>query len=118
MSTIYVLFHNKNMGFSDDLLDKLDNFSNYSAPWGLIGVDEFKLLLNIFGYENTFSKEILKDQNSNISLNKYVSSGFLGFIIERIAIKENNMSAIVLSIFMIVLSLIISSIVLYGIIKI
>jgi hypothetical protein len=119
MSILYIFFHNKNTNFSSDLLDQFENFKNYSAPWGLIGVDEFKLLLNILGYENIFSKEIIEDSNSsNISLNKYVSSGFLGFIVEKIVKKENNINGIILSIFSVVISIIISMIILYGIVKI
>ena len=119
MSLLYILYHNKNTKFSSDLLEQFENFKNYSAPWGLIGVDEFKLFLNILGYENIFSKEIIEESNSsNISLNKYVSTGFLGFIVEKIVKKENNINGIILSIFSVVFSIIISMIILYGIVKI
>jgi len=118
MSLLYCVYFNKNTNFSTDLLNQFENFKNYSAPWGLIGVDEFKLMLNILGYENDFSKEILDNENSNLSLNKYVSTGFLGFFIEKIVNKENNISAMFLSVIMIVLTIIISVIILYGIVKI
>jgi len=118
MSVLYFLYFNKNTNFSSDLLNQFDNFKNYSAPWGLIGVDEFKLMLNILGYENDFSKEILDNENSNLSLNKYVSTGFLGFFIDKLVNKENNISAMFLSGIMIVLTILISVIILYGIVKI
>jgi len=118
MAGLYIMYNNKNTNFSTDLLDQFDNFKDYSAPWGLIGVDEYKLFLNILGYENTFSKEILEDKASNISLNKYVSTGFLGFFVDKIVNKENNTSGIILSIFMIITTILISIIILYGIVKI
>jgi hypothetical protein len=118
MSILYIMYDNKNTNFSSDLLNQFDNFKDYSAPWGLIGVDELKLILNMLGYENLLSKDILDDANSNISLNKYVSTGFLGFMVEKILNKDNNMKGIILSIVIIILTIAISMIILYGIVKI
>jgi hypothetical protein len=105
--------------FSDDLVDKLNNFKNYSPPWGLIGVDELKIIMNILGYENIFSKMIIPDDdNKNISNNKFISSGFLGFITNLIATQEKNITGLSLSIIIFVITIMISSIILFGISKI
>ena len=74
--------------FSEDLANQLENFKNYSPSWGLIGVDFFKLILNMSGYENIFSKEIIPDDNNskNISNNKFVSSGMFTFLFQFIVI--------------------------------
>ena len=105
--------------FSDDLVDKLNNFKNYSPPWGLIGVDELKLVMNVLGYENIFSKIIVPDDdNKNISNNKFVSSGFLGFIVNLVAIQEKNISGLSLSIIIFIITIIISCTILFGISKV
>jgi hypothetical protein len=106
--------------FSDDLVEQLDNFKNYSSPWGMIFVDEMKLILNVLGYENKFSKQIIGDDNSkNISQNKFASSFMLGFLINFIVTKDkSNMSGIIYSVLVIFIAVIISIIILYGIIKI
>jgi hypothetical protein len=46
MSIVYIISENSSSlkdKFTDDLIDQLDNFKNYSPTWGLIFVDEFKL---------------------------------------------------------------------------
>ena len=99
--------------FSSDLIDQLDNFKNYSPSWGLIGVDEFKLFLNVLGYENVFSKLIIPDDDTkNISQNKFISSGFLGFIVEKFAKGDSNNSGIMYSIILFVVTIVISMIIL------
>ena len=120
MSILYICFYNKSTNFSSDLKEQLDNFKDYSAPWGLIGVDEFKLLLNILGYENLFSKQIIDgdDDSKNVSQNRFVSSGFLTYIINYIAKGETNFKGIVYAVIIFVLTLLVSVIILYGIIKI
>jgi hypothetical protein len=124
MSIIYILSEKSSSmkdSFSDDLVDQLENFKNYSPSWGLIGIDELKLLLNIFGYQNDFSKLIIPENNDgkNISENKFVSSGALGFIFQMIANKENtNMNGIIYSIVIMVLTILISIIILFGVSKV
>lgn len=124
MSIIYVVSQKNSSskdGFSDDLINIINNFKNYSPSWGLIGIDELKLFLNIFGYSNDFSKAIISENNNskNISDNKFVSSGALGFIFQMIANKENsNMNGIIYSVVSMVLTILISIIILYGVAKI
>ena len=124
MSIIYILSEKSSSmkdSFSDDLVDQLENFKNYSPSWGLIGIDELKLLLNIFGYQNDFSKLIIPENNDgkNISENKIVSSGALGFIFQMIANKENtNMNGIIYSIVIMALTILISIIILFGVAKV
>ena len=124
MSIIYILSEKSSSmkdSFSDDLVNQLDNFKNYSPSWGLIGIDELKLLLNVFGYENDFSKSIISENNDgkNISENKFVSSGLLGFIFQRIANKENtNINGMIYSGVIMVLTILISIIILIGVAKV
>lgn len=123
MSILYIITE-KNSSlkdkFSDDLTEQLNNFKNYSPPWGMIFVDEIKLILNILGYNNKFSKKIIGDDNSkNISQNKFTSSFMLGFLVNFIATKDkSNISGIIYSFIVIILAIIISVIILYGILKI
>jgi hypothetical protein len=102
--------------FSDDLIEKLNNFKNYSPTWGLIGVDEIKLLLNMLGFENIFSSSIVSENNNtkNVSDNRHIASGFLGFL----AFRETNKTGLIYSIGVCVLTFIISAIILYGIVKV
>jgi hypothetical protein len=124
MSIIYVISEKSSSmkdSFSDDLTYQLENFKNYSAPWGLLGIDELKLLLNFLGYENDFSKSIISENNDskNISENRFVSSGALGFIFQMIANKENsNMNGIIYSIIIMGITILISVIILLGVAKI
>lgn len=124
MSIIYILSEKSSSmkdSFSDDLVDQLENFKNYSPSWGLIGIDELKLLLNVFGYENDFSKSIISENNDgkNISENKFVSSGALGFIFQMIANKENtNINGMIYSGVIMVLTILISIIILIGVAKV
>jgi hypothetical protein len=124
MSIIYIISEKSSSikdSFSDYLVDQLENFKNYSPSWGLLGIDELKLLLNVLGYENDFSKSIISENNDskNISENKFVSSGLLGFIFQMVANKENtNMNGIIYSIVIMVLTILISAIVLFGVAKV
>jgi hypothetical protein len=115
MLLLYVATKDKSMSiFSDDLVKQLENFKNFSPSWGLVGVDELKLLLNMMGYENLFSKAIIGDNNnsSSISNNKFISSGLLGLFVEK------NTNGIIFSVLIGIITFIISIIVLYGIVKI
>ena len=123
MSMLYIISEKKSSlkdKFSDDLIEQLDNFKNYSPTWGLIGVDELKLMLNIFGYENIFSKMIIPDddEGKNISQNRFVSTGFLSYIINFIAKKETNMKGIIYGLLLLVITIVVTIIILYGVVKI
>jgi hypothetical protein len=100
--------------FSNELIYQMDNFKNYSPTWGLIGIDLIKGILNILGNENIFSKEVVNnnDENKNISQNKYISSGLLRFFV------SSNMSGMIFSAVVLVLSVIIGSIILFAIAKV
>lgn len=117
MLFLYILSE-KNMSirdtFSDELIHQMDNFKNYSPTWGLIGIDLIKGILNILGNENIFSKEVVNDndENKNISQNKYISSGLLRFFV------SSNMSGMIFSAVVLVLSVIIGSIILFAIAKV
>jgi hypothetical protein len=124
MSIIYILSEKSSSmkdSFSNDLVYQLENFKNYSPSWGLLGVDELKLLLNVLGYENDFSKIIISENNDskNISENRFVSSGLLGFIFQMIANKENtNMNGIIYSVVIMILTIAVTGIILLGVAKI
>jgi len=123
MSMLYIISEKKQSfkdTFSDDLVEQLDNFKNFSPTWGLIGVDELKLILNVFGYENIFSKMIIPDddEGKNISQNRFVSTGFLSYIINFIAKKETNMKGIIYGLLLLVITIVVTIIILYGIVKI
>ena len=84
-------------------------------------MDEIKLLLNVLGYDNKFSKKIIGDNSNskNLSQNTFASSLMLGFLINFIVTKDkSNMSGIIYSVLVILLAVIISIIILYFIIKI
>ena len=116
MSLVYIISEKNDSfkdNFSSDLLEQLNNFKNYSPSWGLIGVDEFKLFLNIIGFENSFSKIIIPDNNTkNISQNKFLASGALGFLVEFIAGTGDNKNGIIYSIVIFAITMILSLILL------
>jgi len=115
MLLLYVATKDKSItSFSDDLVKQLENFKNFSPSWGLVGVDELKLLLNMMGYENLFSKAIIgnNDNSSSISNNKFIASGLLGLFVEK------NTNGIFFSILICIITFVISAVVLYGIVKI
>ena len=100
--------------FSSDLVDQLENFKDYSPSWGLIGVDILKSLLNIFGYENIFSKSLMADNNNskNISSNKFISGAFLNFFF------TGNKKGIILMGATFLLSIIVTIIIIFGVVKV
>jgi hypothetical protein len=108
--------------FSQELIDKLNNFKNFSPSWGLLIVDELKLLLQCMGYENIFSKSIIPENNNskNITDNKFVASGtILWFLFQKITNKETNVTTgLIYGIILLAMSIIISMIILFGILKI
>jgi hypothetical protein len=115
MSILYILFQKSPTmrdRFSDDLVQKLTNFKNYSPTWGLLGVDELKVWLNMNGYNNDFSASILSENSNNLNLssNKYIA-GMFGLQ----AMKDNNISGMVYSIAVWVLAIIVTVIILNSI---
>ena len=119
MSIVYIVsekYSSFKDNFTSDLLEQLSNFKNYSPTTGLIGVDELKLFLNIIGFENSFSKVITPDNNmKNVSQNKYISSGALGFLVEFIAGTGENKNGIIYSIILFFITIILSLIILASI---
>ena len=123
MSIIYLISEkNSSMkdGFSDELIDQLNDFKNYSPTWGLIGVDEYKIFMNYMGFDNTFSKMILSEysDNSNLSSNKFVASAFFAPFIMKLGGESGTSSLIMFGIINFVLTIIIASIILFGVLKI
>jgi len=125
MGGLYVITEKKpdmKNSFSQELIDKLNNFKNFSPSWGLPIVDELKLLLQCMGYENIFSKSIIPENNNskNISDNKFISSGnILWFLIQTITNKESNVKVgLLYGVFVLFMSIIVSMIILFGILKI
>jgi hypothetical protein len=114
MMILYLKNKKINPSYSDDLSKTLSNFQNYSAPWGLIGIEELKIVMGLFGHDNLFSDSIISSNNnsSNISNNKFISSGLLGFF------AQDNKSGIAMSILFMLVTLIISGYILFGIVKI
>jgi len=123
MSSLFIMSEKSDKmkdSFSDDLRNTLDNFKNYSPSWGLIGVDELKILLGIFGYNNEFSKDIIGDNfnNSNLSQNKFASTGYLSFAVNMISTGNSNIKGIIITSVIAILTIIISLIILFGIAKV
>jgi len=108
------------LSFSPDLHEKLDNFQNYTPTWGLFGADELKLILNMMGYENIFSKQIISNnQNSNnLSNNLFISTGVFGYLLNYFASGEKNMIGIIYGAIVILLTIILSAFFLFGVFKI
>jgi hypothetical protein len=120
MSAIYIMASKDGSklrnNMSEEMLEKIDNFKNYSPSWGLVGVDELKILLSIYGIENTFSKEFIPENvnSNNISNNKFVSSGFLSFAVNYFGSKDtSNIKGIILSIICFIITIIISGTILF-----
>jgi hypothetical protein len=113
MTILYSNYKDK-AGLSSNLYKKFDNFKNYSPSWGLIGIEELKLVMGIFGFENIFSDDILQGTTNsvNISNNKFVSSGLLGFF------AEGNKKGMFYSILYFIISIIISTVIVFGIVKV
>jgi len=108
-------------GFSDDLRDELDHFADYSPSYNLVGMDIVKTLLNIFGYDNIFSQKF-KNNNKfdNLSANRYVIPGLFSYIFRSNSNQENpnGQSRFMIQCFIGIITIIISSILLWGIYKV
>ena len=124
MSILYIQSANNpsfTNNMSNDLSEQLNNFKNYTAPWGLIGVDEIKLLLNVLGYENIFSKEIMTENSNikNVSNNRVVTSLSIFYFISLFIgnNEQGNMKGIIYGIIVLIITIVISSIIVFGIAK-
>jgi hypothetical protein len=105
--------------FSDNLLEELDDIKNYSPSWSLIGVDLLKTIMNMNGFNNKFSEEVVNNNNNkkNIAGDKYFSS----LLFLRLLLNEDitgNKESIIFAAIILVLTLIIGSIILYGVLKV
>ena len=107
--------------FSDDLINQLDTFSDYSPSYNLVGVDVVKALLSMFGYDNIFSKEYRNNNKfNNLSSNKYVIPGLFSYMFVKGSDQENPnaSSRLMIQGFIAILTVIISSILLWSVYKI
>jgi hypothetical protein len=105
--------------FSDNLLEELDDIKNYSPSWSLIGVDLLKTVMNMNGFNNELSENVVNNNNSkkNISSDKYFSS----LIFLRLILSDNfseNKKGIIYASIILVLTLIFGSIILYGVLNV
>lgn len=121
MASLYIFtnlerFSSLKDNFSDELNYQLDNFTNYSPTWGLIGIDVLKTILNIMGYENIFSKEVTDNNNENkdISQNKYISSVLMRFFVS----ENRNKYGMIISAIIIIITIVVGCIILFGVAKI
>ena len=85
----------------------------YSPTWSLIGVSLLKSFMNMCGYENKFSKDIVEPDSfqKNLSQNSFVSSFF---ILKMFSMKEKTKTGMTASIVLLVLTFIIWYVILYG----
>lgn len=125
MLLVYVLYNNAEL-FKDSMTDgfreQLDNFREYSPTWNLIGMDILKGILNILGYENIFSKEYSNENNNspNLSKNRYVTPGifsYFGFAMTGDT-NENDSGKLIVQGIILLVTIIISMTLLYGVYKI
>lgn len=99
---------------SSDMRKILDNFKNYSPSWGLIGIEELKIIMGLNGYENIYSEYVINGSSNSVNLsdNKFVSSGLLGFFVQK------NIKGIIFSSIYFIITFLITIIVLFGIVDI
>lgn len=105
--------------FSDNLLEELDDIKNYSPSWSLIGVDLLKTIMNMNGFSNVLSERVVNNNNNkkNISGDKYFSS----LLFLRLLLSDNisdNKESIIFASIILVLTLIVGSIILYGVLSV
>lgn len=89
----------------------------YSPTWNLIGVSFLKTMMQLAGMENNFSKQFVESNSysSNLSQDSYVS-GF--YLLKLISAKDRNKSTAAAFFSLIVVSIIIWAVVLYGVVKV
>ncbi len=90
---------------------------DFSPSWNLIGVSLLKTVMNLAGMENNFSKQFVDSSmnSSNFSQNSLVSGLY---ILSYIRSKDKNKSLMYGGITILVLTLIIWAIILFGVEKI
>ena len=67
--------------FTDDLKEQLDDFSNYSPSYNLLGFGIIKSIMNLYGYENIFSKKYTNSNKfNNLAGNRYVIPGLFSYL--------------------------------------
>ena len=67
--------------FTDDLKEQLDDFSNYSPSYNLLGFGIIKSIMNLYGYENIFSKKYTNaNKFNNLAGNRYVIPGLFSYL--------------------------------------
>lgn len=107
---------------TDGLKDQLENFKEYTPTWNLIGMDVLKAILNLLGYENIFSKDVTNSNNNstNLSKNKYVTPGIFSYFGSTMTgnSNDNDSSKLIVQVIILVITIIISMVLLYGVYKI
>ena len=80
--------------FSEDLKEQLDDFSNYSPSYNLIGMGLIKSLMNLLGYENIFSKKYTNaNKFNNLAANRYLIPGIFSYLGKDKNANEDQVSA-------------------------
>ena len=106
--------------YSDDLKEQLEDFSNYSPSYNLVGVDIIKTCLNIFGYENIFSKQYTDpNKPNNLGSNRYVIPGIFSYLgKDKNANEDVTMSKLYIQGFIGLLTIIVTFILLKSVYKV
>lgn len=105
--------------YTDDLKEQLENFSDYSPSYNLVGMDIVKTLMNMSGYENVFSKDYVNNGNNNLSANKYVVSGLFAYLgKDKNSNNDNSKNKLYIQGFICLLTVIISVILLFSVYKV
>ena len=126
MGLLYIISNKSDTfkdGLSSNLQEQLDNFKDYSPTWNLLGFDLLKACLNINGYENIFSENFTNNNNNskNLSSNRYVIPSIFSYIFLKAGdgdLGNNGTNNFIIQSIIIIISIIISSITLFGIYKI
>jgi hypothetical protein len=126
MGILYIISNKSDTfkdGLSSNLQEQLDNFKDYSPTWNLLGFDLLKACLNINGYENIFSENFTNNNNNskNLSSNRYVIPSIFSYIFLKVGdgdLGSNGTNNFIIQSIIIIISIIISSITLFGIYKI
>ncbi len=94
-----------------------EGLSEYSPSWGLLGVSLLKSWMNICGFENKFSKDIVEEGSyqKNISQNSWVS-GF--FLLKMLVDKEKSKTGWIVTGAVLAITILITVIMLFGVEKI